>query len=115
MVNRRAQGLRAWFWQRLSSVYMVLYLLPVGAFLLLWPPDSHAAWRAWLAQPLVGLATALFFAALLVHAWVGMRDVLMDYVHPLALRLALLCVVALLLAGSGLWLLGLLFSVFMER
>ncbi len=114
-MSRRAQGLRAWLWQRLSSVYMALYLLPVGALLLLQPPESQAQWRAWLAQPLIGLATAIFFWALLIHAWVGMRDVLMDYVHSTTLRLVLMCIVSLLLAGSGLWLLGLFYTLFAER
>lgn len=94
---------------------MALYLLPVGLFLLLQPPESYAQWRAWLSQPLVGLATVLFSWALLIHAWVGMRDVLMDYVRPTALRLALMSVVVVLLAGSGLWLLGLFHTLFTER
>ena len=41
----------------------------------------------------------LFFAALLYHAWIGMRDIFMDYVKPMGLRLTLqfAVVVALLL------------------
>ena len=37
----------------------------------------------------VRLATMLFFLALLYHAWVGVRDIVMDYVKPTGLRLAL--------------------------
>ena len=33
----------------------------------------------------MSLATAVFFVALLAHSWVGVRDVIMDYVHPVAL------------------------------
>ena len=44
-----------------------------------------------------------------------MRDVLMDYVRLTALRLALMSVVVVLLAGSGLWLLGLFHTLFTER
>jgi succinate dehydrogenase / fumarate reductase membrane anchor subunit len=35
------------------------------------------------------LGTLFFFAALLYHAWVGMRDIVMDYVKPVGVRLAL--------------------------
>ena len=35
------------------------------------------------------IATLLFVLALALHAWVGMRDIFMDYVQPLGLRLAL--------------------------
>lgn len=47
--------------------------------------------------PSVSIATLVFFGALLLHAWVGIRDVVMDYVHTLALR-----VFALALLGFGL-------------
>ena len=112
-MSRRAYGLRAWLWQRLSSVYMALFLVAAGAYLLLQPPGSHEEWRAWMSRPMITLATAVFFWALLVHAWVGARDVLLDYVDPQPLRLALLCVLGLMLAGSGLWVLKVLYSLFM--
>ena len=41
------------------------------------------------------------FGALLLHAWVGARDVLMDYVKPLPLRIGLMTLLVLLLGGSG--------------
>ena len=57
----------------------------------------------------VRLFTMLFFAALLYHAWVGMRDILMDYVKATGIRLALQMAVGLALilyltwAASILW------------
>lgn len=110
-MNRRARGLRAWLWQRLSAVYLLCYAIFVMLAFAISPPDSYAAWRAWMADPLVGLATALFFVALLLHAWVGMRDVIIDYAGVLSLRLALLTLTALGLAGTGLWVLRTLYSL----
>ena len=51
----------------------------------------------------VSTATAVFFAALLAHAWVGVRDVILDYVHPLAFRACLLASLGLGLAATGVW------------
>ncbi|MCC6209387.1 MAG: succinate dehydrogenase, hydrophobic membrane anchor protein [Gammaproteobacteria bacterium] len=110
-MSRRAQGLRAWLWQRLSAVYLLGYALFVFTALAVSPPESYAAWRAWMSGPMVGLATALFFGALLLHAWVGMRDVIIDYAGVLSLRLALLAVTGLGLAGAGLWVLRTLYSL----
>ncbi len=110
-MNRRARGLRAWLWQRLSAVYLLGYTLFAVAACAIAPPASYDAWRAWMADPFVGLATALFFGALLLHAWVGMRDVIIDYAGALSLRLALLAVTALVLAGAGLWVLQALYSL----
>jgi succinate dehydrogenase / fumarate reductase membrane anchor subunit len=40
--------------------------------------------------------------ALLYHAWIGVRDIYMDYMKPVGVRLALQCVsVALLIAYLG--------------
>src|ERR1700732_2370107 len=39
---------------------------------------------AWLASPVPALLTILFVLALLAHAVVGMRSVLVDYVHTRA-------------------------------
>ena len=110
-MNRRAQGLRAWLWQRLSSVYMLLYLVYLGVHLSLNPAPSYSEWHGWMAEPPVALATALFFGALLMHAWVGLRDVIIDYVGALSLRLTLLALTGLVLVGSGLWVLRALYSL----
>ena len=67
------------------------------------PAHSHAAWRAWMASTAVSIASLVFFAAFLAHAWVGVRDVILDYVRPLPLRVALLALLALGLAATGVW------------
>jgi succinate dehydrogenase / fumarate reductase membrane anchor subunit len=55
------------------------------------------------AHPLVSLATLLFFASLLLHAWVGIRDVIIDYVHPTAIRVSVLTVIGFGLVGCAAW------------
>ena len=100
-MSRRAAGLRAWLLQRISAVYLALYFV---YFLLAAPAgEGFDRWRAWLAEPLPWLAMVLFFAALAAHAWVGMRDVLVDYVHHAGLRLLLLSLVGVVLLGSLAW------------
>ncbi|HHH36696.1 MAG TPA: succinate dehydrogenase, hydrophobic membrane anchor protein [Gammaproteobacteria bacterium] len=100
-MSRRAAGLRAWLLQRISAVYLALYVV---YFLLASPAaGGAAAWRAWLGSPWPLLAMALFFLALSIHAWVGVRDVIIDYVHPAGLRLLLLCGLGVVLLGSLLW------------
>jgi succinate dehydrogenase / fumarate reductase membrane anchor subunit len=47
---------------------------------------------------------------LLLHVWVGLRDILMDYVHMLALRLSLTAVLLLSLVACGLWALRILWQ-----
>jgi succinate dehydrogenase / fumarate reductase membrane anchor subunit len=45
----------------------------------------------------------MFAIAVLLHSWVGVRDVLIDYVHPVWLRLLCMAATALVLLGSLLW------------
>lgn len=102
-MTRYALGLRSWLLQRLSAVYMALFIIYVVVYFLLRAPSSHSAWQSWLSHPAVSVASAGFLLALLLHAWIGMRDVVLDYVHPVAARLLVLTLIAIALLGCGLW------------
>ncbi|QIK38187.1 succinate dehydrogenase, hydrophobic membrane anchor protein [Caldichromatium japonicum] len=110
-MSRQAGGLAAWLIQRASALYLIPWAVWLMLTLTLDPPCDHAALIAWIRAPGVMLAWLLALPALLAHAWIGARDVLIDYVRPLALRLTLLWCLALTLIGSGLWLLKSLFAV----
>ena len=64
---------------------------------------DYAGWHSWLADPLVNLATGLFVLSLLVHAWVGIRDIIIDYVHGFALRFVFLTVIIATLLILAVW------------
>ncbi|MBK9245566.1 MAG: succinate dehydrogenase, hydrophobic membrane anchor protein [Burkholderiales bacterium] len=98
---RLLSGLRAWTVQRLSALLLTPLVLWMGGRLLYAPPVDHAQWRALLADPAANVAVAGLFAALIAHAWVGLRDVVLDYVHARVLRAALLGAVAVGLAATG--------------
>lgn len=102
-MSRQATGLRAWLFQRISAVYLALFSLVLVWRLLVQPPADYGVWRAWVGTPWVSAGLFLFIVALLVHMWVGLRDVLIDYIHPLGLRLVLLTLFALGFLASGYW------------
>ncbi|WPL16145.1 Succinate dehydrogenase hydrophobic membrane anchor subunit [Thiorhodovibrio winogradskyi] len=102
-MSRQASGLKAWVIQRLSAVYIALFGSYLVIRLMFAPPVDHQAFVGWLASPLVALALLLYIPLLLLHAWVGVRDVLIDYVKPSGLRMGLLSLFALMLLASGLW------------
>lgn len=96
-------GLRAWLVQRLTAVYLLGFVAFALVHWALDPPRSYDAWRIWIAGPHIALATALFFAALLLHAWVGLRDVILDYVPPTAPRVVVLGLLAGVLLAIAAW------------
>jgi succinate dehydrogenase / fumarate reductase membrane anchor subunit len=67
------------------------------------PPQSFSSWRGWIARPDVSLAAGAFSIALLAHAWVGGRDVIIDYVRPVAARGPALVVLAASLLAIAAW------------
>ena len=111
-MTRQLSGLLAWVVQRLSAIYIGLFLITGGIALLInGTPDSYESWHALWSSPVLNLAMLVFIIALLLHAWVGIRDVVIDYIHPVALRFSLLSLLALGLVTCGLWALRILFNL----
>ena len=95
-------GWRDWLVQRVSAVVMTVYTLLILGLLLWHGGLDQAAWKAIFASNAFRLATFIFMVALLWHAWVGVRNILMDYVKPVAVRLTLqVSVIMLLVAYLG--------------
>lgn len=112
MVNRVVvgahYGLRDWLAQRVSAAIMAVYTIVVLAAFMAASPGDYASWKAWFGQGWLRFATFLFFVSLFYHAWVGVRDVLMDYIKPVGIRLFLQVVVIALLVGYAGWALQIL-------
>ena len=104
-------GLRAWTLQRVTALVVLGFLIVMLIRFAADPPTSFEAWRAWWRAPAVASATLVFFGALCLHAWVGARDVILDYVHPLALRAALLSLAVLVLGALSAWMAVILLAV----
>ena len=92
-------GLRDWLAQRITAAIMAVYSVIALVVVLTGAPISYAVWKDLFAQGWMRVATLLFAVSLAWHAWVGVRDVLMDYIKPTGLRLALEVVTLLVLAG----------------
>jgi len=96
-------GMMQWLWQRVTSIYMAGFVVYVIVHLSLSPIRDHAGWQAWFAIGYVRLAWAIFILSILVHAWIGMRSIYLDYLHPLWLRFSVSLFTALGLLALGLW------------
>jgi succinate dehydrogenase / fumarate reductase membrane anchor subunit len=95
-------GLRDWLSQRVTAIVITLYTaLLLG--IVLWNGGlDYATWQALFASNAFRVATFLFMVALFVHAWVGVRNILMDYAKPTSVRLTLqIAVVCALVAYAG--------------
>jgi succinate dehydrogenase / fumarate reductase membrane anchor subunit len=104
-------GLKDWLAQRVTAVLMALYTVLWVGIAVYYGGIDEALWRALSASAAFRVATLLFGLALLWHAWIGMRDIWMDYVKPTAVRLVLEVLTVVVLAGYGAWLAELLWGV----
>ncbi|HZV55792.1 MAG TPA: succinate dehydrogenase, hydrophobic membrane anchor protein [Rhodocyclaceae bacterium] len=95
-------GLKDWLAQRVTAGIMAAYTL-LMAVLLLVAGDGYEGWRGLMANGVVRFLTFLFIVSLCYHAWVGIRDIWMDYVKPTAIRLTLHVLTLLALVGYAGW------------
>ena len=96
-------GMLQWLWQRVTAIYLAGFVMYVVVYLNLSPIRDHTAWTAWFATGYVRLAWAIFILSILAHAWIGMRSIYLDYLHPLWLRFSVSLFTALGLLALGLW------------
>ena len=94
---RLFHGQRAWVLQRLTALVVLLLLALTAVSLLIGPAPSYERWHALATSAPGAVLIVIFFAALCGHAWVGVRDIVLDYIQPTALRLPLLALIAFIL------------------
>jgi succinate dehydrogenase / fumarate reductase membrane anchor subunit len=104
VVSGAHYGMRDWLAQRITAVLMALYTLVLVLHVLLTRgPMGYDAWARLFAPHWMKLFTLVIFVALGWHAWVGMRDIWMDYVKPVGLRLLLQVATLVWLVGCIGW------------
>jgi len=105
------RGLGMWLLQRASAVYMALFLPVFLIVVLLGDPLDYVAWHGLFIPLAMKVAALLFVAAVLMHAWIGLREIFIDYVHFLLPRLALYFAFGALYLGCLVWVVDILWSV----
>lgn len=97
-------GLRDWLVQRVTAVLMLVFtLLLLAQVLFTAGPIGYDKWAGIFAQQWMKVLTFVVIVSLAWHAWVGMRDVWMDYIKPVGTRLFAHVVTIVWLVGCAGW------------
>ena len=96
-------GMRDWLSQRVTATLMAIYTLLLLVQLLLGGPLGYDRWAGIFSAQWMRVATFVILICLGWHAWVGMRDIWMDYIKPAALRLVLQVATLVWLVGCMGW------------
>ncbi len=107
MVNRVVTGahygLRDWLIQRITAVLMAVYCVVLAGYLVMQPYQDYDVWIALFSSLIVRTFSLLFLLSLFFHAWIGVRDIVMDYVKPAGVRLVIHVLVILALLLYTIW------------
>jgi len=96
-------GMRDWLAQRVTAVVMAVYTILVLAIVMWNGGLDYATWSGVLAGRGFRLLTFLFMVSVLYHAWVGVRDIYMDYIKPVGVRMLVQVLSILLLIAYLGW------------
>lgn len=90
MVNNAAtvgrSGVHDFILLRASAIVLTLYTLFLAGFFLITPEVTFNVWQDLFASMSVKIFTLLAIIALVIHAWIGVWQVLSDYIKPAFLR-----------------------------
>jgi succinate dehydrogenase / fumarate reductase, membrane anchor subunit len=96
-------GMRDWLSQRVTATLMALFTVLLLGQLMLPGPLDYERWAGIFSAQWMKVLSFVVIVSLMWHAWVGMRDILMDYVKPLGTRLALQVATLVWLVGCAGW------------
>ena len=96
-------GWQDWLAQRVTAVIMALFSVVIVGFFIVKGSIGYADWRDLFHGQLFRILALLFLLSVIYHAWIGIRDVLMDYLKPVGIRLTANVVVLLFLVACAIW------------
>ena len=103
-------GWKDWLIQRVTAVIMLVFSVFILGFFLVHGSVSFADWKTLFSSNLVRILALVFLLSVFYHAWIGIRDVLMDYIKPLSIRLSAQVLVLLFLIVCSIWTISILWG-----
>ncbi|KJF78722.1 succinate dehydrogenase [Morganella morganii] len=92
-------GIQDWLILRASAIVITLYVLYLIGFVAFTSDITYDVWYGFFTASFTQVFTTLTLIAVLAHAWVGLWQVLTDYVKCLSLRLLLQFIIIIVLAA----------------
>ncbi len=96
-------GINSWLQQRITAVLMLVAIIVLFVFMFLANKIIDAnfiTWQQFFSFTFVKIFTQITIFGVVLHAWIGMRDVVMDYVKSYGARVTMYTMVIVWLVGS---------------
>jgi succinate dehydrogenase / fumarate reductase membrane anchor subunit len=96
-------GFKDWLSQRVTATLMALFTVALIVQVLMPGQMSYDKWAGIFSSIWMKTLTFVVIVSLLYHVWVGMRDIWMDYIKPVGVRLGLQVFTIAWLVGCAGW------------
>jgi succinate dehydrogenase / fumarate reductase membrane anchor subunit len=103
-------GLRDWLIQNMTAFFMAVYIITFVSYLIFNPVHDYYSWHGLFSSTGMRIATLLFFLFLILHTRIGIWTVATDYLKSTAVRIPFLVVTSLVLVGSFIWAMNVLWG-----
>jgi succinate dehydrogenase / fumarate reductase, membrane anchor subunit len=104
-------GLKEWIIQRVTAIVMVVFTVVLLVDYCITGSATYEGWAGLFANQFMKLLTLLALFSLFYHAWIGVRDIWMDYVKPVSIRLTLQVLTVLYLVACAAYAVQILWKV----
>ena len=104
-------GLKEWIIQRVTAIVMVVFTVALLVDYCFTGSATYEGWSALFSNQLMKLLTLLTLLSLFYHAWIGVRDIWMDYIKPVGVRLTLQVLTVLYLVACAAYAVQILWKV----
>ncbi|VFP80320.1 succinate dehydrogenase, hydrophobic membrane anchor protein [Candidatus Erwinia haradaeae] len=93
MVNNASalgrHGLHDWLLLRATAIIITIYVCYILAMITMSEVITYNTWHSFFQLPFTKVFTCLTLFSILIHGWIGMWQVLTDYIKLLAIRMLL--------------------------
>ena len=104
-------GVKDWLAQRVTAIVMAVFTVVLLVSFLTGQNFTYEGWAGLFARQWFKLFALVTFLGLFYHAWVGIRDIWMDYVKNAGVRLILMLATIFWLIACAAWTVQILWSV----
>ena len=104
-------GLKEWIIQRVTAIVMVVFTIVLLIDYCITGSPTYEGWAGLFSNQFMKLLTFLALFSLFYHAWIGVRDIWMDYIKPVSIRLTLLVLTVLYLVACAAYAVQILWKV----
>jgi len=104
-------GFKAWYHQRISAIFLLIGLVYITFEIIALGRFSYNSWINWVNNDFNAIILLITTWSLCLHAWIGLRDIILDYVSTVWLRLTTLTIFSIAFLTMCLWISILLFGV----